>query len=54
MGLIAGMRGAGLEKMIFAGYPITPASLLLHTLAGLKSHGVITFQARTRSPRSVP
>src|SRR5256712_1989386 len=44
-GLIAGMRGAGLEKMIFAGYPITPASLLLHTLANLKALGVITFQA---------
>ena len=44
-GLIAGMSGAGLEKMIFAGYPITPASLLLHTLANLKAHGVITFQA---------
>jgi 2-oxoglutarate/2-oxoacid ferredoxin oxidoreductase subunit alpha len=44
-GLIAGMRGAGLQKMIFAGYPITPASLLLHTLATLKAHGVITFQA---------
>jgi len=44
-GLIAGMRGAGIEKMIFAGYPITPASLLLHTLATLKAHGVITFQA---------
>jgi 2-oxoglutarate ferredoxin oxidoreductase subunit alpha len=44
-GLLAGMRAAGLEKMIFAGYPITPASLLLHTLAALKSHGVITFQA---------
>src|SRR2546422_10620749 len=39
------MSGAGLEKMIFAGYPITPASLLLHTLANLKAHGVITFQA---------
>src|SRR5881296_2632149 len=39
------MRGAGLQKMIFAGYPITPASLLLHTLANLKAHGVITFQA---------
>src|SRR5207302_1620843 len=25
--------------------PITPASLLLHTLANLKAHGVITFQA---------
>src|SRR2546423_13757116 len=44
-GLIAGMRGAGIEKMIFAGYPITPASLLLHTLANLKAHRVITFQA---------
>src|SRR5947208_1955940 len=44
-GLIAGMRGAGIQRMIFAGYPITPASLLLHTLANLKSHGVITFQA---------
>src|SRR5204863_276007 len=36
---------AGLEKIVFAGYPITPASPLLHTLANLKSHGVITFQA---------
>src|SRR5467141_3066114 len=44
-GLIAGMRGAGIEKMIFAGYPITPASVLLHTLAGLARYGVITFQA---------
>src|SRR5207245_8878879 len=44
-GLIAGMRAAGLEKMIFAGYPITPASLLLHTLATLKPYGVVTFQA---------
>src|SRR5437870_2580368 len=44
-GLLAGMRAAGLQKMIFAGYPITPASLLLHTLANLKAHGVITFQA---------
>src|SRR2546430_2555616 len=44
-GLIAGMRAAGLEKMIFAGYPITPASLLLHTLANLKAYGAVTFQA---------
>src|SRR5213083_2189916 len=44
-GLIAGMHAAGLEKMVFAGYPITPASLLLHTLANLKRYGVITFQA---------
>ncbi|HEY6209547.1 MAG TPA: 2-oxoacid:acceptor oxidoreductase subunit alpha [Gemmatimonadales bacterium] len=44
-GLLAGKRAAGLERMIFAGYPITPASLLLHTLADLKRYGVITFQA---------
>src|SRR6266542_4167395 len=44
-GLIAGMRAAGLQKMVFAGYPITPASLLLHTLANLKAYGVLTFQA---------
>src|SRR5947207_7572345 len=44
-GLIGGMRGAGVQRMIFAGYPITTASLLLHTPANLKSHGVITFQA---------
>jgi 2-oxoglutarate/2-oxoacid ferredoxin oxidoreductase subunit alpha len=44
-GLVAGMRAAGLDKMVFAGYPITPASALLHTLASLKRYGVITFQA---------
>src|SRR3989440_467690 len=44
-GLVAGLRAAGLERMIFAGYPITPASVLLHTLAGLGRYGVITFQA---------
>ncbi|MGH7754398.1 MAG: 2-oxoacid:acceptor oxidoreductase subunit alpha [Gemmatimonadales bacterium] len=44
-GLIAGMRAAGLEKLVFSGYPITPASALLHTLAGLKPYGVVTFQA---------
>jgi 2-oxoglutarate ferredoxin oxidoreductase subunit alpha len=44
-GLLAGMRAAGLERLIFAGYPITPASVLLHTLANLKHYGVITFQA---------
>src|SRR5947207_992461 len=49
-GLIAGMRGAGLEKMIFAGYPITPASHLLHTLANLKAYGVVTFQAEDEIP----
>jgi 2-oxoglutarate ferredoxin oxidoreductase subunit alpha len=44
-GLVAGLRAAELERMVFASYPITPASPVLHTLAGLKSYGVITFQA---------
>src|SRR3989449_4275061 len=44
-GLVAGMRAAGIEKMVFAGYPITPASALLHTLANLRAYGVITFRA---------
>jgi len=43
-GLVAGTELAGL-KMTFASYPITPASGLLHTLARLKSFGVVTFQA---------
>ena len=44
-GLVAGMRAAGLERMVFAGYPITPASALLHALATLRAYGVVTFQA---------
>ncbi len=44
-GLLAGIRSAGLERMLFSGYPITPASALLHTLAALKQYGVVTFQA---------
>src|SRR2546422_514381 len=44
-GLVAGMRAAGIEKMVFAGYPITPASALLHTLANLRAYGVVTVQA---------
>ena len=44
-GLVAGLRAAGIEKMVFAGYPITPASALLHTLANLRAYGVVTFQA---------
>ncbi len=43
-GLVAGARLAGLD-LAFASYPITPASSILHVLAGLKSHGVLTFQA---------
>jgi 2-oxoglutarate ferredoxin oxidoreductase subunit alpha len=44
-GLIAGARSAGLDRTVFASYPITPASPLLHVLAALKAHGVVTFQA---------
>jgi 2-oxoglutarate ferredoxin oxidoreductase subunit alpha len=44
-GLIAGLRAAGIQKLVFAGYPITPASALLHILANLRSYGVVTFQA---------
>jgi len=43
-GLIAGAQLAGLE-IVFASYPITPASPILHVLANLKSFGVTTFQA---------
>jgi len=43
-GLIAGTRLAGLG-MTFCSYPITPASQLLHVLAGLKHFDVTTFQA---------
>jgi 2-oxoglutarate ferredoxin oxidoreductase subunit alpha len=44
-GLIAGLKAAELDRMVFASYPITPASPVLHTLAALKAYGVITFQA---------
>jgi 2-oxoglutarate/2-oxoacid ferredoxin oxidoreductase subunit alpha len=44
-GLVAGLQAAGIEKMVFAGYPITPASALLHTLANMRDYGVVTFQA---------
>src|SRR6266851_3974734 len=53
-GLLAGMRGAGLERMLFAGYPITPASLLLHTLANLSRYGVTTFQAEDEIAAELP
>lgn len=44
-GLVAGLRASRIDKMVFAGYPITPASALLHTLANLRAYGVVTFQA---------
>jgi 2-oxoglutarate ferredoxin oxidoreductase subunit alpha len=43
-GLAAGAQLAGLE-MVFASYPITPSSPLLHILARLKQFGITTFQA---------
>ncbi|MBI1180273.1 MAG: 2-oxoacid:acceptor oxidoreductase subunit alpha, partial [Alphaproteobacteria bacterium] len=44
LGLVAGGKLAGLDIML-GSYPITPASTLLHQLARLKEHGVVTFQA---------
>ena len=44
LGLVAGCQLAGL-RMFFGGYPITPASALLHHLSRLKEYGITTFQA---------
>ncbi|WP_031341779.1 2-oxoacid:acceptor oxidoreductase subunit alpha [Novosphingobium lindaniclasticum] len=44
LGLVAGCRLAGLP-MFFGGYPITPASAILHHLVKMKEFGVTTFQA---------
>jgi len=44
-GLASGLKSSGLTRMVFASYPITPASPLLHTLARMKELGVVTFQA---------
>jgi len=44
IGLVAGARLANLP-MFFGGYPITPASAILHHLSRLKEYGVTTFQA---------
>ena len=43
-GLVAGAQLANL-KMFYGGYPITPASAVLHSLSKLKEYGVTTFQA---------
>ncbi len=43
-GLVAASQKTGL-RMVYAGYPITPASAILHTLSQLKHFNVITFQA---------
>ena len=44
LGLVAGAQLAGL-KLFFGGYPITPASAILHYLVRLKEFGITTFQA---------
>ena len=44
LGLVAGAQLAGLP-MFFGGYPITPASAILHNLVKVKEFGVTTFQA---------
>ena len=43
-GLVAAAQRSGLP-LFLGSYPITPASDILHTLAGLKRFGVRTFQA---------
>ena len=44
LGLLAGAHLSGL-RLYYSGYPITPASEILHLLASYKQFGVITFQA---------
>src|SRR5688500_8480237 len=44
LGLVAGAQLAELP-MFFGGYPITPASAILHHLVRLKEFGIPTFQA---------
>lgn len=44
LGLVAGAQLADLP-MFFGGYPITPASAILHNLVKMKEFGVTTFQA---------
>ncbi|MCE9574057.1 MAG: 2-oxoacid:acceptor oxidoreductase subunit alpha [Deltaproteobacteria bacterium] len=44
LGLLTGAQLAG-KPLFFSGYPITPASSILHSLAKYKNFGCITFQA---------
>jgi len=44
LGLLAASENSGLD-LFYGGYPITPASDILHTLASWKHFGVQTFQA---------
>lgn len=43
-GLVTGARRCG-QTLFFSGYPITPASDILHRLSEMKTFGVKTFQA---------
>jgi 2-oxoglutarate/2-oxoacid ferredoxin oxidoreductase subunit alpha len=44
LGLVVGAELAG-KPLYFSGYPITPASSILHALAKYKNFGAMTFQA---------
>ncbi|UCH09688.1 MAG: 2-oxoacid:acceptor oxidoreductase subunit alpha [Fidelibacterota bacterium] len=44
LGLVAAGQKSGL-RLVYAGYPITPASDILHMVSNYKNFGVITFQA---------
>ncbi|MEZ4362074.1 MAG: 2-oxoacid:acceptor oxidoreductase subunit alpha [Kofleriaceae bacterium] len=44
MGMVVGSHLAG-KTLFFSGYPITPASSILHSLARYKNYGCMTFQA---------
>lgn len=44
LGLLAAAQKSGLQ-LVYSGYPITPASDILHMLASYKNFGVVTFQA---------
>jgi 2-oxoglutarate ferredoxin oxidoreductase subunit alpha len=44
LGLVTGAHLAG-KPLFYSGYPITPASSILHSLAKYKNFGVVTFQA---------
>ncbi len=44
LGLVAAATLAK-RQLFYSGYPITPASSILHTLSKYKNYGVVTFQA---------
>ena len=44
LGLVTGAKRAG-KRLYYSGYPITPASDILHELSMMKNFGVRTFQA---------